>query len=306
MRPSLVLTVGVAAISCAAVLVRLADAPPLAVAAYRMVIASLVLLPLGLVRARSEIATLLEREWRLLCLAGLFLALHFGLWIASLSYTTVASSVVLVTATPIFVALASWVVFKERLRRATFAGIAISAVGAVLIGQVGWQYGGPAPTGNVLALLAAVAMAGYLLVGRRLRRTAGLLAYSTVVFSIAAVMLLGAVLVSATPMAGYSGATYGVLIALALVPQLIGHVSLNWALRFVSATMVTVAVLGEPVGASVLAWLVLAETPAIAEIGGGILMLFGIALAFLRGGLVPPRTLIDRQYNGTSGGRLRH
>ncbi len=285
------LTVGVAAISCAAVLIRLADAPPLAVAAYRMAIASLVLLPIGLHRVSAEMALLVRREWRLLSLAGLLLAVHFGLWIASLSYTTVASSVVLVTATPLFAALASWLLFGERLRNTTFVGIAISIGGALLIGHAGWQQGGLAPSGNLLALSAAVAMAGYLLIGRRIRKTAGLLAYSTVVFSVAAIVLLAAAIVSATPLVGYSFVTYGILIALALVPQAVGHVSLNWALRFVSATMVTIAVLGEPVGATVLAWLVLAETPQGAEVVGAILMLLGIGVAFLRGGLAPPRSV---------------
>lgn len=292
-RPSVVLTLGVVAISCAAVLIRLAEASPLVVAAYRMVIAAAVLLPISLLRVPAELSLLVKREWKLLSLAGLLLALHFGLWIASLSYTTVASSVVLVTATPLFVAIASWLLFGERLRRATFAGIAISLGGALLIGHVGWQQGELAHSGNILALLAAVAMAGYLLIGRRIRRTAGLLAYSTVVFSASALVLVVVVLATATPLRGYSAATYGALLALALVPQVVGHVSLNWALRYVSATMVTIAVLGEPVGASVLAWLVLQEAPVILEIAGAALMLLGIAVAFLRGGLVSPRAAIS-------------
>ncbi len=285
-----VLGLGVVAISCAAVLVRIADAPPLAVAAFRLLIASMVLLPFGVTRARREIVWLLRNEWKLLLLAGVLLALHFALWIASLSYTTVASSVVLVTATPLFVALASRLLFKEFLRRETFLGIAISTFGAVLIGHAGWQVGGAAPSGNFLALMAAVAMAGYLLIGRRIRRTGGLLAYSTTVFSVAAVVLVVAVIITGASFIGYTRATYGAMVALALVPQIMGHVSLNWALRFLPATMVTVAVLGEPVGASFLAWLTLGEAPTGLEILGAILMLLGIALAFLRGGLAPARS----------------
>ena len=275
------------AISCAAVLIRLAEAPPLAVAAFRLLIASAVLLPVGMLRSRGEIKCLLREQWRFLVLAGVLLALHFALWIASLSYTSVASSVVLVTATPLFVALASWVLFRESLRKGTFVGIAISLVGALLIGYAGMQSGGAALSGNLLALFAAIAMAGYLLIGRRLRRSAGLLAYSTVVFSVAALVLLTAAVISRTPFTGYTGATYAAMIALALVPQLVGHMSLNWALRFLPATMVTVAVLGEPVGASFLAWLTLGESPTLLEAGGGALMLLGIAVAFLRGGATP-------------------
>ncbi len=287
-RQSLLLAVGVVAISCAAVLIRLADAPPLAIAAFRLGIASLVLLPLGLSLAGSEIRGLLTSQWRLLLLAGVLLALHFALWIASLSYTSVASSVVLVTATPLFVALASWIVFHERVRKATFLGIALSLAGASLIGYAGFRQADSALSGNVLALSAAIAMAGYLLVGRRLRRNAGLLAYTSVVFTVAALVLLSAAAVTGTPLRGYSTATYGAMLALALVPQLMGHVSLNWALRYLPATMVTVAVLGEPVGASFLAWVALGEAPTALEFSGGVLMLLGVALAFLRGGVAPP------------------
>lgn len=261
-----------------------------------MVIASVVLLPISLSRVPAEMLLLVKREWKLLSLAGLLLAVHFGLWIASLSYTSVASSVVLVTATPLFVAVASWLLFGERLRRATFLGIAISICGALLIGHVGWQQGEMVQSGNILALLAAVAMAGYLLIGRRIRRTAGLLAYSAVVFTAAALVLVAVVLATATPLRGYSAATYGALVALALVPQVVGHVSLNWALRYVSATMVTIAVLGEPVGASVLAWLVLHEAPAILEVAGAILMLLGIGVAFLKGGLAPSRSVFSQMH----------
>lgn len=278
------LALGVVAISCAAVLVRLAGAPPLVVAAFRMTIASLVLAPLGIINARAEMRRLLRERWPLVLGAGGFLAIHFALWIASLSYTSVASSVVLVTATPLFVAAVSRALFGERLRRATFVGIGISLAGAVLIGSAGMRAGGTASEGNVLALLAALAMAGYLLIGRRVRRGAGLLAYATLVFSAAALLLVLAVLVTGAPLGGYAPATYGAMVALALVPQLVGHTSLNWALRFLPATMVTVAVLGEPVGAAFLAWAALGEAPSQLELAGGVLMLTGIALAFLRGG----------------------
>ena len=283
------LALGVVAISCAAVLVRLADAPPLAIAAARLLVATVVLFPIGLLTARSELVRLLRTECRLLVLSGLFLATHFALWIASLSYTTVISSVVLVTTTPLFVALASWVLFRERLRPATFTGITISLGGALLIGYSGLRHGGEALSGNLLALLAAVAMAGYLLVGRRVRRNAGLTAYTSLVFGVAAMILTGVAVISGIRFTGYSATTYAAMVALALIPQLIGHMSLNWALRFLPATMVTVAVLGEPVGATALAWVVLAEAPSMYESVGATLMLVGIGLAFARGGQAPPR-----------------
>jgi len=279
-----VLLAGVAAISCAAVLVRLAGAPPLIVAAGRLGIASAVLLPLCLALAQRELAALLRSRWRPVLLAGALLATHFALWIASLSYTTVASSVVLVTTTPFIVALASYFFFGERLRRATFAGMGICLAGAALIGYVGWQEGGTAMSGNALAFCGALAMAGYLLVGRRLRRDTGLLPYSTAVFTAAGALLAIAVLATGTSIGGYARHTWTAIVALALVPQLVGHMSLNWALRFMPATMVTVAILGEPVGASILAVVVLHEAPVLLEALGAVLILAGIAIAFLRGG----------------------
>ena len=278
------LIVGVAAISGAAVLVRLAAAPPLAVAAFRLLLAVVILAPICLCRARVELCALVQREWRWLIAGGTLLAAHFALWIASLSYTSVTSSVVLVTSTPLFVALISRVLFRERIKRATFAGVAISLAGAIVIGYSGLSRGGTTASGNLLALSAALAVAGYLLVGRHLRPGVGLLAYSTAVFSVAGAVLLIAVLVSGTSLTGYSMRTYCALLALALLPQLVGHMSLNWALKFLPATMVTVAVLGEPVGASFLAWVILSESPGAHELAGGILMLSGIAVAFVFGG----------------------
>jgi len=280
----LVLLAGVAAISCAAVLVRLALAPPVLVAAGRLLIASAVLLPLCLMSSRREFLQLFRARWRYVLLAGTLLAAHFALWIASLSCTTVASSVVLVTTTPLIVAMASYIFFGERLRRMTFVGMGVCFVGAVLIGYAGWRQGGTAPSGNALAFGGALAMAGYLLVGRRLRRDTSLLPYSTAAFSVAGVLLALAVLATGTSVGGYSRHTWTAIVALALVPQLVGHMSLNWALRFLPATMVTVAVLGEPVGASTLAVLVLHESPALLEAAGAVLILAGIALAILRGG----------------------
>jgi drug/metabolite transporter (DMT)-like permease len=277
------LALGVIAVSFAAVLIRLADAPPLVIAAYRLCLASLILAPVAWVNSRQEIRRLARREIILAVASGAFLALHFALWIASLSYTSVATSVVLVTITPIFVAIASYLLFKERLTSRTVAGIFVCLAGAVLIGYGNWQIGSQSLYGGVLALLGALAVAGYLLIGRRLRQEISLLSYSILVYGSAALMLLVAVLVRGYPLFDYSGDTYIMLVLLAVVPQLMGHMSLVWAFRFVSATLVTIAVLGEPVGATILAYLILGEAPTWSEIVGGVLILAGIFVAFRRG-----------------------
>jgi drug/metabolite transporter (DMT)-like permease len=276
------LVIGVIAVSFAAVLIRLADAPPLVVAAYRLCLASLILAPVAWMRSRQEIRRLALKDLILSVASGAFLALHFFLWITSLSHTSVATSVVLVTDTPIFVAVASYLLFRERLTRQVFVGILVCLVGAVLIGYGNWQIGSDSFYGGVLALLGALAVAGYLIIGRRLRQGMSLLSYAFLVYGSAAVILLVAVFISGYPVFGYSGDTYVMLVLLAVVPQLMGHMSLVWALRFVSATLVTIAVLGEPVGATILAFLILDEIPTWSEIVGGVLILAGIFVAFRR------------------------
>jgi len=215
-------------------------------------------------------------------LSGAFLALHFVLWISSLSYTTVASSVVLVTTSPIFVAIASHFLFHEKLSRHTILGIVICLVGAVVIGYGDWRIGSKPFLGDMLAFFGTLSVVGYLLIGRRLRQNTGLLSYSCLVYSSAALFLLLAVFTLNYRLSGYSATTYLMFVLLALLPQILGHLSINWALGFVPATLVAIAVLGEPVGAAALAFVILNESPTFTQIGGSILILSGVFVAFRR------------------------
>ena len=279
-RQYLVLTIGVISVSFAAIFVRLADAPPLVIATYRLCLASLIIIPVAWMHSRSELRHLSRRTTMMALLSGAFLALHFGLWIASLSYTSVATSVMLVTTSPIFVAIASYFLFQEKLSKQTIVGIVISLIGSVLIGFGNWKLGTNPLFGGILAFLGALAVAGYLLIGRKLRRSIGFLSYASLVYSSAAVLLLLSTLAFGYRLVGYSPTTYAMLALLAVVPQLIGHSAFNWSLRFVPATLITIAILGEPVGATILASLILKEIPTLSEIGGGILILAGICIAF--------------------------
>lgn len=281
-RQYIILIIGVVSVSFAAIFIRLAAAPPLVIATYRLCLASLVLLPAGWARSGTELRRLNRRDVLLALASGAFLAVHFGLWVTSLSYTSVATSVVLVTASPIFVAIASRFLFRQRLGRQTMIGIGISLAGAALIGYDNWEIGLTPLIGGLLALGGALAITGYLLIGQRLRQNMGLLSYTSLTYGSAAVLLLGTTLIAGYSLSGYSGYTYLMLILLAVVPQLIGHSSLNWSLRFVPATFVAIAVLGEPVGATLWAFLFLNEPPSAAEIIGGTLVLAGIFMA-LRG-----------------------
>ncbi|MDD2912081.1 MAG: DMT family transporter [Candidatus Bipolaricaulis anaerobius] len=275
-RAGLVLTLGVVSLSWAAVLIRLTVSPAVTVAAWRMTLAAALLVPLwGVRRARLS-----RRGLGLALVAGGFLALHFALWTESLRLTTVASSVALVTTNPLFVGLLSSLFLGERPSRALWQGIGLSVAGGLLIGWGDFALGGAALLGDVLALLGAVASSAYLLVGRRARDEGPLVPYATVAYGIAAALLL----------AGASGGgdplplpTEWLWIALlALGPQLLGHTSVNWALRRFPASAVAVAILGEPVGATLWAYLVFGEVPGIPQGIGIVLVLLGIVRA-LRG-----------------------
>ena len=276
MRPYIILFVGVLSVSFAAIFVRLAEAPPLVVATCRMTIAAAVLVPVALARSRMNLKNMALRDLLWLLLSGFFLALHFGLWITSLDYTSIASSVVLVTSHPAFVAVVSYFVWGEKLGRLSIAGIAVALAGVVVINYGGFTFSSQAILGDWLALAAGFSMGAYLIIGGRLRERIDILSYLSVIYTFSAVILLVVTLLSGYSFFGYSPVTYIMILLLALVPQLIGHTCLNLAVRLLPVIMVSVAILGEPVGATLLGYFILGEVPTLNEIGGGILVLGGI------------------------------
>jgi drug/metabolite transporter (DMT)-like permease len=282
--PYAVLAVGVLAVSSAAILTRFAqalDVPALPLAAWRLALAALILTPFALMRCRDELGRIALRDIGLALASGALLAVHFAAWIASLEYTSVAASTVLVTTNPIWIAAASWVLFRERPGRGLLGGIAIALAGSVAIFAAGAGDGsGRDPTlGNALALAGSIAVSGYLLLGRSLRRRLSLLAYVWLVYGAAAGVLLATVAATAAPMLGFAPAAYALLAALALGPQLAGHSAFNWALRYLSPAFIAIAILGEPVGAAILAYLVLGERIGPLELSGFLLLLCGIYVA---------------------------
>ncbi len=268
-----------ATVSTGALFVRLAEAPALVVAFWRVALAALLILPFGARRAVRELRQASVRERLAGGAAGLFLALHFATWITSLDYTSVAASTVIVCTTPVWVALLAPFVTRDALARATVQGIALAVVGAAVIGWGDLGLSRDAILGDLLALAGAVAAAFYVLAGRRLRPRVSLITYTLTVYGSAALWLLLLVLACGLPIFGYAPAAYGWIVALALGPQLIGHTSYNYALRWLSAALVSVAMLGEPIAATLLAWVFLGELPGTATLAGGVLILIGIARA---------------------------
>ncbi len=298
-RPQIALPVailgGILAVSTASIFIRYAQqgAPSLVIAAYRLTFASLVLAPLAIWRHRPELQSLTRRELLLGALSGFFLALHFATWISSLEYTTVASSVVLVTTTPLWVALLSPLVLKEPITRPVVIGMLLALVGGSIVGisdTCTIQNGltcpplikflqGKAMWGNFLALAGAWMAAGYLLIGRRLRAKMSLIPYIFVVYGMAALVLIGIMFLSGNSPIGYTPQTFIFMLLLALVPQLLGHSTFNWALRYLPASFVSVTLLGEPIGSTILAFFLLKESPTPLNIIGGTLILAGIYAA---------------------------
>ena len=270
---------GVLSMSLAAIFIRLADAPPLTVAAYRMGIAAIVVGVMAGVAARHQFVTIRRPDLLLLVGSGVFLAAHFALWITSLSHTSVASSVLFVTTTPIFVAVAGHYYLSDRLGWLTTAAVIVSIAGGVIIAAGDWAEGERHLYGDALALAGAVAVAGYLLVGRRVRSSIPTLPYIAVVYAVAAVVLIVSAVASGSQMLGLPAESYFWMAVAALVPQVIGHSLINWALGHWPAVNITLAVRAEPVIAALAAIPVLGEIPAWTVIPGGALLLVGAYLA---------------------------
>jgi drug/metabolite transporter (DMT)-like permease len=291
------LLAGISASSTAALFIRFAQnegVPSIVIAAARLTIASLILAPIAITKYRTDLQRLSRFEWLLALFSGLFLALHFAFWITSLQFTTVASSVVLVSTSPIWVGLLAPLVLRERVGRITVFGLILALSGGVIIAfsdTCSWQqasiscpplstfFGRETISGDFLALCGAWMAAGYLLLGRRLRSRMELIPYIFVVYGMASVTLLALMLFQGDSLIGFPKLAYLWFALLALVPQLFGHTTFNWALKYLPASFVSVTLLGEPIGSTLLAYFIFQEVPGIIKIVGSVFILTGILLA---------------------------
>ena len=291
------LLVGVAAISTSAILARVAmgeqpgvatalpgAAPALAVAFWRTVGGAVALAPFALRDQLTTTSRVSRSDHRWLVLSGLALGLHFALFQASLALTSVASAVTLATASPVFVAVGAWWLLGEATTPRVWIGMALAMGGAVTIGlaDLAGEVGGRAVTGDVMAIGSAVAMGAYLLVGRATRGRVHAATYSSLVYAWAALGLGAACLALGVPLWGYTPTTWLALAGIVVGPQLLGHTVFNALLARVAATVVAIAVLAEPLGAGVLAWLLFAELPAPGFWLGAPLVLVGVGVATVR------------------------
>lgn len=284
LRVWLVLTAGLAVLGTSAILIRFAsDAPGLAVAVWRTVFAAVLLVPVGIVKARKEIRLLPRRDVLLIGLAGVLLGLHFIVWIESLYHTSVASASVLVTTSPLFIAIFGYLVLRERLRTRTVVAILVAVGGAALIGLAETRAGvfPNALWGNGLALSAALLFAVYILIGRAVRRRTAFLAYLLPLYLVAALTCLAVALVRGVPLA-QPPSVLGLCLLMALGPQLLGHGAFNYAVRYLPAALLGLLSLTEPIGASLLALVLFGEIPTVLALVGMFVVMSAIAFVFAR------------------------
>jgi len=276
-NPRIILIIGVAAVSIASIIIKLINAPPLVIATYRLGIASSIMFLLcG--KNLNQLKRLNIKEQLALIIAGLFLCLHFASWITSLRFTTIASSVIIVDSSPLFVLLFSRLFLHEKVSRIELFGIALSMFGAIIIVSSHLQIETNI-LGDSLALIGAITLAAYLIIGRGLRSRADTFPYATSVYGVSFIFLLIITLIFNEPLTGYHWTDYGLMFLLAIGPSCIGHTSYNYCLKYLKASTVSISILGEPLGATLLGILIFNEMPNAFMILGGTMILIGTYIA---------------------------
>jgi drug/metabolite transporter (DMT)-like permease len=272
-RDFVLLWIGIVSASVSAILIRYAEgAEPLAISFWRCAAGAIVLAPF----ARAGLVALRPGAWRMPAVAGAFLAVHFASWITSLELTTIASSVLLVSTTPIFVAVGAWLLLEEGVPARGWAGVLAAFAGTVLV--AGGDLSGSSLDGNVLALIGGATAGGYVLAGRQARQHTGILEYAVIAYAIAAVLLLVSCVVGGVELWGYDARTWWAIAGVIVGPQLLGHTMINLVLKDIDVTTVSVSIMAEPVIATVLAFLLFHEVPPALLYPGGAAILAGIYL----------------------------
>jgi drug/metabolite transporter (DMT)-like permease len=257
-------------------MVKLSSAPSGVIAFYRLFFSVLFMSPIFLLKYVSELSLITKRDWLFTGISGVFLSFHFILWFESLQYTSVASSTVLVTLQPIFAFVGTYFFFKETLSfKAILSGV-LAVVGSVIISWGDFKISGLALYGDMLALIACALITAYLLFGQTVRKRLSLITYTFVVYSISAITLLIYVLIKGEALLGYEKNDWILFCLLAIVPNLLGHSFFNWAIKWLSTSTISMAILFEPVGATILAYYLLKESVFWTQILGGLIVILGI------------------------------
>lgn len=277
----ILLIISVIAISFAAIFVKWSDAPATILSMYRMYLASVFLLPMVYIN-RNQFLKLTKKDWFLLFMAGAFLALHFGLWFGSLKLTTVASSTIILSLQPIIALLGGFFIYKERTNMSIILSIGISIIGVVMVGWGDFGHSNKSVIiGDVLSFLSVIAVVGYLLIGQNNVKRISHWVYSFCVFLFAAISLHIYNLSLHVPITGYESKEWGIFLLLAIFPT-IAHVIYNFLLNYVNTTTISMSILGEPIGATILAVILLGEPIIMLQVIGGIFVLIGVFLFLIQ------------------------
>jgi drug/metabolite transporter (DMT)-like permease len=280
-NPYFALIVGVMAVSASAIFVKFSSAPSGVIAFYRLLFSVLFMLPIFLMKYVKELLLISKRDWLFATLAGVFLAFHFILWFESLNYTSVASSTVLVTLQPLFAFIGTYLFFKERFSLKAMVCALLAIIGSVIISFGDFRISGTALFGDILALLACALVTAYLMFGQSVRKRLSLITYTFVVYSISSIVLFLYVLIAGESLYPYPKGEWVNFILLALIPTLLGHSLFNWAVKWISTSIISMAILFEPVGATILAYYLLSEKVLLTQLLGGSIVIVSISLFLL-------------------------
>ena len=280
-NPYFALIIGVIAVSASAIFVKFSSAPSGVIAFYRLLFSVLFMLPIFFMKYVKELVHISKRDWLFATLAGVFLAFHFILWFESLNYTSVASSTVLVTLQPLFAFIGTYLFFKERFSLKAMICALLAIIGSVIISWGDFRISGTALFGDILALLACALVTAYLMFGQTVRKRISLITYTFVVYSISTIVLFIYVLVVGESLYPYPKSEWVNFILLALIPTLLGHSLFNWAVKWISTSIISMAILFEPVGATILAYYLLSEKVVLTQLLGGSIVIVSISLFLL-------------------------
>lgn len=278
-NPYIALIIGVIAVSTTAIFVKLAATVPVSIIAfYRLILTAIIMLPIIIVKYKTELRSVAKKDWITITISSLLLGLHFILWFDSLNYTSVVSSIVFISLQPIFTFLAAYLFLSERFSVAVVISMVITFIGSAFIISGDWQLSRLAAKGDLLAILATIAVTASFLIGHRLRRSLSLITYTFLVYSMSGIILFFYNLFSKQAFFNYDYENWLILLALAIVPTFFGHLLFNWSLKWVPATTVSMAIVFKPIVTSFLAYIILQEMVTYSQWLGGTIVIFGLFL----------------------------
>jgi len=289
------LTISIIAISFSAIFVKWSDAPASILSMYRMWFASILMVPI-VWKNRQEFKKIVKKDWFFLFFSGFFLALHFVLWFGSLKLTTVASSTIILALQPIVSLIGGFFLFKERTTLSALMTMGIAIVGAMMIGWGDFGLSQDAIMGDILSFFSVISVVGYLLIGQTIVKKVSHWLYSFCVFFFASIVLTIYNVATGVELVGYPGKEWGIFLLLATVPT-VSHVINNWLLNYVNATTISMSILGEPVGSTILAFLLLHERLVSWQIAGGMLVLLGVFFFLSQQRKPIPEVIKEESYN---------